>query len=228
MFDGEGLDEDRLGPSTKELLVLIRQLVASGLSREELHQMLHMAQPDIDDRIATTLRNYFEALDINKARVLCVTTDFSIDAMWGNYAGSHTGCVLGFQHIEERSTPLLAARKVTYLDECPVVGSGLDFLLYGDTSELREKTLHAVCFTKKSSWSNEQEWRVLTWRNDEGGRQYGDYQFYPEELESVTLGNRTSEATEARVRELLKERYPNTALYRMGVSNGDLMRELIS
>jgi hypothetical protein len=157
--------------------------------------------------------------------VLCVAAEYDNDAMWANYAANHTGCVLGFRHIEQLSTPLLEAQPVTYSEGRPVVGSGVDFLLYGDTSELRERTLKAVCFTKKSAWSYECEWRVLTWRPNEADRQYGDYHFHGEELESVTLGARSSQETEAKVREFLLSKYPpSTTLYRIGVTNGEAVR----
>lgn len=227
VFDAEALDEERLGPPMKTLLRLVRHLVANGLSREELPQMLRAERPDADHRMEVALRQHFEALDVNTARILCVTTDYRNDAMWGNYAESHAGCVLGFRHIEELSTPLLEARQVTYSEERPIVGSGLDFLLYGDSRGLQRKTLHAVCFTKKLGWSYEQEWRALTWRPNETDRRHGDYLFYPEELESVTLGARASEATESRVRELLAEKYPCACLYRMSVTNGDLIRNSV-
>ena len=160
--------------------------------------------------------------------MLCVTTEYDNDAMWANYAENHTGCVLGFKHIEELSTPLLVAQPVKYSEERPIVGSGLDFLLYGDSSELGRRTLEAVCFTKKIGWSYESEWRVLTWRPNEHDLKHGDYRFYPEELESITLGARTSPATEAKVRQLMLAKYPSAILYRVALKNGETVRTKVS
>lgn len=228
VFDGTTLDEERLGPPMKILLHLVRSLVASGLKRKGLLDVLASEAPNADDRIEAGLREHFEALDLGKARVLCVTTEHNSDAMWGNYAEAHAGCVLGFRHIEELSTPLLEAQAVAYSEERPVVGSGLDFLLYGDTSELRERTHRAICYTKKIGWSYEREWRALTWRPNEHGNQHGDYLFYSEELESVTLGARASQLTETKVREVLSTNYPSTILYRMKVRNGEMTRHSLS
>lgn len=225
VFDGVAIDEKRMSIPMKRSLKMVKHLAENGRSRESLIELLlRVEQPDADQRIEKELRQYFEEMDLNRARVLCVTTNYKNDAMWGNYAESHTGCVLGFRHIKERSTPLLEARQVSYCEDQPVVGSGLDFLLYGDSPELREKTLHAVCYTKKIGWSYEQEWRCVTQRANEINKQHGDYLFYPEELESVTLGVRSLDATEKLLRDLIVKKYPNATLFRMQVVNGDLKR----
>lgn len=224
VFDGVAIDEKRMRAPIKALLNCVKQLAANGQSKASLITFLRMGQSNADLRVEERLRQHFEEIDLNRARVLCVTTSYKNHAMWGNYAESHTGCVLGFRHIEALSTPLLEARQVSYSEDQPVVGSGLDFLLYGDSHELRKKTIHAVCYTKNISWSYEQEWRCLTWRSDEINRQHGDYLFYPKELESVTLGARSSEATEKIIRDFLVKKYPNATLFRMQVANGDLKR----
>ena len=225
IFDGVAIDEMRMGALMKASLKHARHLAENGRSREILIELLRMpVQPDADQKVESGIRQIFGEKDLNRARVLCVTTNYMNDAMWGNYAESHTGCVLGFRHLEERSTPLLEAKQVSYSEDRPVVGSGLDFLLYGDSPELREKTRHAVCYTKKTEWSYEQEWRCLTWRPNEIDKKHGDYLFYPEELESVTLGARSSDATEQHLRDLLIKQYPNVTLFRMQVVNGDLIR----
>jgi len=224
VLDGAVLDEARLGAPMKVLLNLVKGLAASGLNRKNLLDMLESSAPDADERIEAELREHIEAQDLGKARVLCVTTEYDNDAMWGNYGEAHSGCVLGFRHIESLSTPLLEAKPVAYSEGRPIVGSGLDFLLYGDTSELRERTLQAVCFTKKLAWSYEHEWRALSWRPNEHGKQHGDYLFHPNELESVTLGARASASTTASVRGVLAQRYPSTKLFQMQVTNGELLR----
>ncbi|RXN85261.1 DUF2971 domain-containing protein [Achromobacter aloeverae] len=224
VFDGVAIDEERMGAPMKLLLECARHLVGNGLSRARLIELLRVEQPDADQKVERELRRFFEQRGLNRARVLCVTTTYMNDAMWGNYAESHTGCVLGFRHIAERSTPLLEAQQVSYCEDQPIVGSGLDFLLYGDSPELRARTIHAVCYTKKTGWSYEQEWRCLTWRPNEVTKQHGDYLFYPEELESVTLGVRSTDGTERLLRDLLVKKYSNAKLFRMQIINGDLKR----
>jgi hypothetical protein len=227
IFDNVPLEEERLGAPMKTLLRMVKALAASGVKREEILELMKTEASDADDRIESGLREHFEAQDIRKARVLCVTTEHDNDAMWGNYADSHAGCVLGFRHIEALSTPLLEAAPLKYSQDRPTVGSGLDFLLYGDTPELRERTLNAVCFTKKLAWAYEREWRALTWRPNEHDRQHGDYLFHPEELESVTLGARASNSTQSQATQLLRLKYPSACVYRMEVNNGELKRCLL-
>lgn len=227
VFDGTCLDEARLGTPMKILLHLVKHLVKHGTNRQAVLDMLALDGSGADDRIEAGLRAHFQALDLTKARIFCVTTEPDNEPMWGNYAEAHAGCVLGFRHIEKLSTPLLEARPINYSQHKPIVGSGLDFLLYGDSNELRSRTLDAVCFTKKAAWSHEKEWRVLTWRPKEQ-EQYGDYLFHAEELESITLGSRASQSFEAKVRDLSATRYPFTVIYRMQSQYGDLKRSEIS
>lgn len=224
VFDGTAIDEERLAPAMKALLYGLRAQAAAGLKREGFIARWRHDAPDADEKIEIGLRSYIEAWDLSRARVLCVTTEYNNQVMWGNYAESHAGCVLGFRHIEERSTPFLGAQPVAYSEDRPVVGSGLDFLLYGDTSELRERTVRAICYTKTSDWSYEREWRALTWRPNEHGRRYDDFLFYPEELESITLGVRASQTTEAKLREIVSVKYPHAIFYRMRDMHGEMVR----
>lgn len=223
-FGDNKLDEARLSPSSKFNIALIRQLRDSGADRANLIAKLAHSAPDADERIASTLRETFDAFGLDTTRVLCVTTEFDNEAMWAHYADGYAGCVLGFQHIPHFGTPLLEAKRVNYTESSPVVGSGLDFLLYGDTPDLRERTLAAVCFSKKAAWSYEREWRTVTWQSSERGVKSGAYKFYPEELESLTLGPRATTETEAFVRSLLLSTYPHCRLFRLVIQHGEVTR----
>lgn len=222
---GKGsLDYARLAPQVKMLLAMIEMLIKSGQPESNICEMLAQQAPDADEKIEKALREHFERLGSNQARVLCLTSTFDNEVMWGTYAGNHSGIVLGFTHIPELSTPLTEARQVTYSEQPPVVGSGLDFLLYGDSPELRARTLAAVCYSKKAAWSYEQEWRVLTWRPEETDRDFGDYLFYPNELESVTFGARSSAECVEHITKIMREKYPKAARYKMESINGELRR----
>lgn len=227
-YDGKGLDEEKLVPQLRLLLSLVKKIASDGSKkREELLDELTGEVVGADQNIELALQGYVKNLGLNAARVLCVTSEYDNHAMWGNYAEYHTGCVIGFRHVVERSTPLLAATQVSYSADRPIVGAGLDFLLYGNTSELRKRTLHAIFYTKDKSWEYEREWRVIAWRPNEAEKQFGDYPFLSEELESVTLGARATEIIEARVRLLIAEKYPKASLYRMELHGGKLERKLL-
>jgi hypothetical protein len=222
---GKGrLDYARLAPQIKMLLTMIEMLIKSGQPEAKICEMLAQQAPDADEKIEKALREHFESLDPNQARVLCLTSKFDNEVMWGTYAGNHSGIVFGFTHIPELSTPLTEARQVSYSEQPQVVGSGLDFLLYGDSPELRARTLEAVCYSKTSAWSYEQEWRALTWRPEESDRAFGDYLFYPNELESVTFGVRSSADYVEHITSIMREKYPEAARYKMESIYGELRR----
>ncbi|WP_421526507.1 DUF2971 domain-containing protein [Pseudomonas yamanorum] len=228
-YDGKDINEENLVPQVRLLLNFVKKIASGGSKkREDLLAELTGELDSPDKNIELALQDYVKNLGLNAARVLCVTSEYDNQAMWGNYAENHTGCVIGFRHIVERSTPLLAATQVSYSAERPIVGSGLDFLLYGNTSELRKRTLHAIFYTKDKSWEYEREWRVIAWRRNEAGKQVGDYLFYPDELESVTLGARATSVTEERVHKTLTKNYPKASLYRMELHGGKLERKLLT
>jgi hypothetical protein len=220
-------DESTLSPSAKLLLQCVKALLEQKTSETKIISALTSRNEDPDTHVTSGLRNFFGKKFLSTARVICLTTNHSNDAMWANYAEGHKGCVLEFKHIPEFSTPFLEAKKVRYSESPPVVGTGLDFLLYGDTRLLRESTINAVCYTKKSDWAYEKEWRAITWRPEEDA-QFGDYKFYPDELESVTLGSRTLPDAESVIKKLLQETYPRCNLYRLVVKNGETTRILVN
>lgn len=173
----QSLDEARLGPVIRLALTHIKEELRRGKAEAELlRDFSKLERSDADDLIEQQLRDHFEALDAKTARVLCVTSTFDNHVMWGTYAENHSGCVFGFK-AGVADSPFHEARSVTYTAEPPIAGSGLDFLLYGDSQELRRRTNEAVFYSKKAAWSYEQEWRLITWRPGEAKTTYGDYFF---------------------------------------------------
>ncbi len=223
-FGDKKLDEQKLHQDCKPWLRYFRQQRDSGKSKAELIAQTTLSMPDADNGFEATLRNLFNTPFIETSRVLCLSTEFDNEAMWAHYADDHKGCVLGFRHIKHLDTLLLAAKPVEYTEHPPVVGSGLDFWLYGYIPEWRENTFEAVCFSKKARWSYEREWRIVTWEEEAGDALFIDLQFHPEELESVTIGPNTSPETEKRIRELLKAGYPKCSLFRFSIKNGEATR----
>lgn len=220
------VEEDKLSHKCQVALVMVRALIDSGMGRDEVIKKLKQESPGADREMITELRTTLEAFFLRTARVFCLTTEFDNDVMWAHYAENHKGLVFGFRHLPKFDTPFLAAQPVKYSDEPPVIGSGVDFWLSGDTPALREKALNAVCFTKGAKWQYENEWRVVTWYPEEVGKDYGDYKFYPEELESVCFGARFDGNREEKIRSLVFPRYPKSNVYRMVVESGESRRVL--
>jgi hypothetical protein len=224
-FDSRDVDETRLSTNSRVLLAGIRLLRSSGEGRESLLAELDYNAIGADERFGSLVRATFDVFGLDTARVLCVTTEPDNELMWAKYAKSHSGAVIGLQHVPRLDTPLLAAGPVAYSASPPIVGSGLDYLLYGVTRELKEKTLEAVCFTKSTDWAYEREWRVVTWRPAEVGAQHGDYRFDRDELHCVTLGSRIDRGAESRIRACLRSDYPNARVFRIATRDGVAVRE---
>jgi hypothetical protein len=221
------LDAACLAPTIKIALDLITQALQKGVPEAELHHLFkEFVDPEVDEVIEQRLRDHFSSLNPNVARVLCLTSSFNNDVMWGTYAESHYGCVLGFT-AAALDSPFHEAKPVAYTDRPAIAGSGLDFFLYGDSSELRKNTLKAVCYTKNLVWSYEQEWRLITWRPLEVAVTHGDYIFYPEELESVTFGARARPEFIKSICEITSRHYPHLTLFQMNHRRGELCRILV-
>jgi hypothetical protein len=202
------LPVEKLTAQSRILLALIAECLARGATAQELRTAGALSFPDPDEHIAEALSEWVRELGFETARVFCVSVDADNGEMWTHYAANGTGAVFGFRHIPSLSTPLLAAREVFYSEEPPVVAAGTDFLLYGNTAELRRRTFDAIFFAKKAEWSYQREWRAITWRH-EGPNQFGDYPFYPDELESVTCGVNSSSKFRLEIGQLVRNGFPN-------------------
>lgn len=225
------IDSQRLTPSVAQLLQDVRTCLDEGEDPNQLALRLTLTiQPpdDPDKKVAESLRRLFDNERLDVTRVLCVTTEVDNIGLWENYADKHTGLALGLRHIETESTPLLAATPVVYSDSPPVVGSGLDYLLYGHCQDLEKRTRLAITCTKTTKWSYEREWRGITYRPQEVGQKYKDYLILPDELESVTLGLNASVELEEEVLALTNSKYPRCTVFRMQTENGKLSRQPVS
>jgi hypothetical protein len=217
-----------LSPHTLVLLTLIRQLISTVNSKQELFNTINMSCPSDHSAMDDLLRNFTESIKNEYARVFCLTSSPTNDVMWAHYANSHTGCVLGFRHLEDLDTPFSEAKSVQYAEGSSVIGTGKDFLLYGDTQVLRQKTVEAIFYTKQMNWAYENEWRVITWQYNENDKSFGDYKFYSEELESITFGPRISDNDRGSISNILQDKYRSAKTYEIVTQNGKSERTLIN
>jgi len=223
----ESIDEiEKLSPRSVRLLELLCILKNTTKSKSELFEIIKIECPSEQSKMSDLLRDFTENLNNDRARVFCLTTEHDNDVMWAHYANNHSGCVLGFRHVPELDTPFMAAKPVIYTSGDPVIGSGLDFLLYGTTEELRSKTVEAIFYSKDEKWSYEKELRVITWRPDEHDRKFSDYKFYNKELASVTFGPRIDRDIQAEISNILSEKYPDCNIYKVVNEKGKSIRVL--
>lgn len=225
VFEINKLDASKLSQVSLIIINLISMLKNRGDSKEQI--TIFMSEiPTKDIKIADYMNDLFSNNKLASARVLCVTKDCLNDAMWAHYASNHSGCVLEFIHLPEYDTSWSEAKEVKYINGKRIAGSALDFLLYGDTPELRKKTVDLICYTKNENWLYEKEWRLLTWRAEEK-QDYGDYKFYPEELVSITFGVNISNDKQINITKIIREKYPHCVQYKALIENGELNREKI-
>lgn len=206
------VDEPALTATARTHLDLLRMLAADGMDREDLRSEVAFPTEGADAQLEAALKSFVDGLTLQTTRILCVSTAANSERLWDQYAEGGRGVVLELRHVPELSTPLLAARPVAYATELPVVGSGVEFLLYGASVDLRRRMFDAIVNTKKSDWSYQDEWRVVTWVKDEGDREFADYKFCPAELSAVVLGPHAEPEFSASVRSFVRYRYPECEL----------------
>ena len=225
VFEIHKLDLSKLAQTSLIIINLANILKEKGDSKEKIIAFISKI-PTEDIKIEDYMNDLFNNNKLATARILCLTKDCLNDVMWAHYASNHSGCALEFIHLPEYNTSWSEAREVKYINGKRIVGSALDFLLYGDTPELRKKTVDLICYTKNENWSYEKEWRFMTWRTEEK-QDYGDYKFYPQELVSITFGVNISNDEQINIAKIIREKYPHCIQYKVFIENGELNREKI-
>ncbi len=210
---------------TQYILRLIQKLKVQGVPSADVRQMLNSVVPNSTVKLESLFRRSTELNNDGSLRIFCLTENVLNDLMWAHYGDSNKGCMLGFRHIDEYSTPFAAAEKVRYTDETPVIGSAVDFYLYGPSAAQNKETRLAIYHTKKSAWTYENEWRVIHKSNTPNGKLYSDFKFYPEELESVTFGLKITPDDKDKIINLVQLGYPHCKLYEIVMIDGELRRQ---
>ena len=201
------------------MLLMLRKY-SPRLSRSEvLSELGHGFDEGVirsEEYLRSVKRTWEEA--IRTARIFCVSEEPNNFLMWAHYAGQHSGAVVEIRCIEDLDTPLCAARKVEYRTRMPKLGSNREILLnaLGLAPEpSNEKLYHDLAFVKSDHWSYENEWRCITYRNEEG--LYSDYKFYPQEIATVYLGCRIQADDKIEILSLLRSGFAHARVSLMQV-----------
>lgn len=203
------VDEARLTDRSRVLLGSFRALAASGMRHRDLIAEMSVSGAGADEEHERRLFEFFHSKKLEDVRVLCVTTEADCPRMWEVYAEGATGVTVELKHVPEHSSSLLAARKVAYAAEPPVIGSAEDFLLYGEDDRLLQASLSAVVYTKHADWSYQSEWRAVLFLRTPEASLFSDYAFLPAELSAVRFGKNASTGFRAEIRELVESTYPD-------------------
>ncbi|BCS96916.1 hypothetical protein DSLASN_25480 [Desulfoluna limicola] len=212
---------------TKLLISELRSLPQDKISLDKTQALVDKYISENGSKLQELLRKNTEQNNDGSLRCFCLTENSNHTLMWAHYADSHKGCLFGLTHIKELSTPFLEAEKVQYSDTPPIIGSGLDFYLYGPSKELNRKTRLAIYHCKSEDWSYEKEWRVIHKNRSDKVKKYTDYKFYKNELESITFGLKTSDKDKKAILKIIESSYPHCKIYQMTTENGSTNRNIL-
>jgi len=157
-----------------------------------------------------------------KARLFCVSEENLNLLMWAHYSGEHSGVVLELGCIEEHDTPLCGAIKVEYRSKMPKIGAYKNMMLHalGRAPEGNSHQLYRdLAFVKAEGWRYENEWRCITYRNDEG--LFGDYPFFPEEIMAVYFGCRIASEDRDELLRLMVADFPGAQAFQVRVHESE-------
>lgn len=220
-YDGQLLVKP-LSTDSQFLVSLTQMLKKQGVNKVSLYDELSALELNLSD-LEDSLRKETENYNNGALRIMCLSEDSNNEVMWAHYGDNHTGCMFEFRHIEELDTPFQMAKKVSYTDITPSLGSALDFLLYNERKQLMEKTDQAIYYTKTAKWGYEKEWRVMTRRPNEEKR-YSDFKFYKDELVSVTFSTRISDDDLSYLTNFIRTHYSHCKMYKVQQARGKLER----
>ncbi|GAM75657.1 hypothetical protein JCM19241_3569 [Vibrio ishigakensis] len=209
---------------TQKLIGLLSQWKQQGVSADSALSAIESVIPLSEQNIENVFRQSTERNNDGSLRCFCLTENEMNTLMWAHYGDSSRGCMLGFRHIEELSTPFAAAEKVRYSDDVPVIGSAVDFYLYGPTRDQNRETRLAIYHTKTKDWEYEKEWRVIYKNKAKTDKKYTDYKFYPSELESITFGLKIDAEKKAKILDLIASNYSHCDLYELKMTYGVVSR----
>lgn len=163
-----------------------------------------------------------EAFELLRGKVLELIQDIGICSfsglpdhmlMWSHYADHHRGFCIEYDCREGTKLRELA-HKVRYEDSLPRL-TAADF-----APPNSEKTLDVLWLTKSTSWSYEQEWRVMMAKGNK------DYQA-PSSLVSVIFGARMPESDRVMVAQALRHQ-PNIEFKEAILKEGEFIIEIIA
>jgi hypothetical protein len=149
-------------------------------------------------------------------RILCLCERNDVTPMWDIYADQYRGLVLELTRRPYLDTPLAFARPVTYRESPPRLASlerWADAVLDEKPFELRS-FFDDYQYVKGSHWSNELEWRLITYAKAGDTLLYSDLGFFPVELSAIYLGSRMTDGTAREFKALLVHGLEHARVFR--------------
>lgn len=135
--------------------------------------------------------------------------------MWAHYSNKHEGVVLKLRVLPELDNTLCAASPVIYREKPPVFFSMQNWIdeIIGIREIDHTKLYWEYAYIKSDIWEYEQEWRVLDMLPRREKNLYYYNRLYPEEIEAVYFGCRTSEQNRTEIMNLAREVNPKIIFF---------------
>lgn len=186
------------------------KLLKIKLTLNDFLMFLSNINPEVENMITSNLdiinKDYIKFVK-NTLCVLCLTESNNSDYMWGHYANSSTGFMIGFnkEHsfFDRRNSEhdlLRCLKDVLYLDNLPTI--------YIDDSMNKEGMISYYMFHHKhTEHAQEKEYRIVDVIKNASYVTESGYHLFdiPEGLiTSITLGHKTSLYDEDNIKKLIK------------------------
>ena len=190
-------------------------------------------------------RDFINTVYIKCFRVLCVSEEFDNPLMWAHYADQNYGCVIEFENLYTRRPRFLREGYVRYHENLLPKSKPLDILLYGETPEIRDLMIRDVAFSKRTSWSYENEYRLMFHENigqittkidmqtkqmetsvkNQSDKLFTDVAFPKHSVKSIIFGARTSEDDICKIKNILSSKKYQCELYKMLLTDGRIIKK---
>ncbi|MBU2590580.1 MAG: DUF2971 domain-containing protein [Nitrospinae bacterium] len=153
--------------------------------------------------------------DIENYRILCFSEFNDSDLMWKRYSDQHSGVVLQWKPIATIDSTLLVARPVVYSDDIPEVATFEYFteVAVGLKPMVSTDDLSALTTIKATSWSDENEWRIVSTNRIYDSGDHEDVPFSAQEINSVYLGCQIDNKDKKVILKYIDENFSHVNVY---------------
>jgi len=199
-------------------VAMLGRLLRQKMSRIEL--MRELKEPCEEGAINSMqylMENREERIKLrNHSSVICLSEVKDDLLMWAHYAEHHKGAVIKLKCVPEIDNILLAAKKVSYQEDYPLMfGKDAWFKhMIGETGIEQKEWLTLFASTKSIHWDYEKEWRVILFDTLEDGQNCEFIELYPAEVESIYVGCCMTEANIERIQDFLTGDFSHVNLFK--------------
>lgn len=213
------------------LSLLLRKQQLKGAAKEDALRSLRSGANETAGRLEKyqiDLNNTLIDL-LSHSRVLCVSETNENVVMWSHYGEEHRGAVIKLHCIDAVDDNLLIARPVTYTETFPDFLSVDDWVAehLGLKANDYQSLAFNLAYIKHKDWGYEREWRIhipLLPREPVGDGT-SLYVKDPTVFGALYLGCRMPMATQQRLIEVARRRYPHMEIFRASQSKSSFTLE---